>query len=368
MKARSRFASRIGVASRNGAFTLVELLVVISIIGILMGLLIPAIQSAKENSRRISCNNNQRNLALAHLQYHSANRFFVGYVSGVGSDYKPASWAVSLFPYIDRLDLWIQWSRTNVPNTYPDGTPFPNGSQLMTDSHPEAYIELFICPSDPPPDTNLSYWSYAVNGGWADANNINEQQCSGVFFNHFRRYGPDPLQPLLLIHMNPMDPKTSVVMTLDYLGAHDGSSNTLMLTENLQQDATVATACTFPQIGTWRNIYPFPFDYLPTKPWTDVDYPHADARINRCVFWHSADNPVWRINGDVTFRALDINHARPSSYHPGGVVAAMCDGHTRFINQSIDYTALKQLMTSFGDQAFALGIDPDNTPYNDAAF
>ena len=92
-----------------------ELLVVISIIGVLMGLLLPAIQRAKENSRRASCANNQRNLGLAHLQYVTANGYFVGYVAAVGNDNKPASWAVSLFPFIDQNALWSEWSRKGLP-------------------------------------------------------------------------------------------------------------------------------------------------------------------------------------------------------------------------------------------------------------
>jgi hypothetical protein len=112
--------------------------------------------------------------------------------------------------------------------------------------------------------------------------------------------------------------------------------------------------------GTWRNIYPMPF--------TGVLQWDNRARVFRSVLWHRNESPVRRINGDLYSTTLDEDHARPSSMHPGGVVAAFCDDHVTFINQSIDYPVYRQLMTSHGNQAFANGSDPDNREFNDAHF
>lgn len=129
-------------------FTLVELLVVITIISMLMALLMPAVQSARESGRRAVCLNNQKNLALALLNYESARRNYPGFVeylgawgrdtstppkeipvgpnsSGVvgevtGNDYSAdlqlndVTWTVAILPYLDRNDLWKAWSDRTV--------------------------------------------------------------------------------------------------------------------------------------------------------------------------------------------------------------------------------------------------------------
>ena len=108
-----------------------------------------------------------------HLQYHTANRYFVGYVEAVGNDCKPASWAVSLFPYIDRNDLWIQWSCKVVPNCLSrrHAVSPTISTQLMTDSHPEAYIEMLdLSERSAAGQQSAATGRTPVNGGWADSN------------------------------------------------------------------------------------------------------------------------------------------------------------------------------------------------------
>src|SRR3954471_10685812 len=92
------------------AFTLVELLVVIAIIGILVALLLPAVQAAREAARRAKCQSNMKNIALALQNYHSArNRFPKGFVS---SSEKVESWAWSNFalPYLEEQAIYDRLS------------------------------------------------------------------------------------------------------------------------------------------------------------------------------------------------------------------------------------------------------------------
>src|SRR4051812_29814262 len=101
--------------ARRSAFTLVELLVVIAIIGILVALLLPAIQSAREAARRASCTNKLKNLGLAALNHHDVKRHFpisMGYVVEGGEGPGPcAGWITSVLPQLEEQALYDQFQQ-----------------------------------------------------------------------------------------------------------------------------------------------------------------------------------------------------------------------------------------------------------------
>ncbi len=127
----------------NRAFTLVELLVVISIVGLLVGLLFPAVQSARESSRRMSCSNNFRQIGLALHNYESANRHLPSayYLGDWPNEYQPMG--VGLLPFLDQQVLYEQYDSSVSPLLEPGTHSMSNVEVIATP------LNVFVCPSAP---------------------------------------------------------------------------------------------------------------------------------------------------------------------------------------------------------------------------
>ena len=133
------------VIERKKAFTLIELLVVISIISILMGLLLPAVQSAREAARRIWCSNNMRQIGIALHMYHDTTRGFppgwIGTHPGTGAPWASGpsgfSWGPMLLPYLEQETVVKNEVNFNLPIMH----PFHNHVHKHR-------VENYICPSD----------------------------------------------------------------------------------------------------------------------------------------------------------------------------------------------------------------------------
>jgi len=130
-------------------FTLVELLVVIAIIGVLMGLLLPAVQMAREAARRTQCSNNLRNLWLANLNYESARQTLPsGYVRTSGG--AGWGWGARILPYIEQAPLFDQLGVSGVRLDALFAAAPANLTPLM-----QTPIPTFLCPSDVGADGNF---------------------------------------------------------------------------------------------------------------------------------------------------------------------------------------------------------------------
>ncbi|WP_168565365.1 DUF1559 domain-containing protein [Crateriforma spongiae] len=185
---------------KRAGFTLVELLVVIAIIGVLVGLLLPAVQSAREAARRMSCSNNAKQIGLALHNYHSAFKQFPVHRAGTtGKKGYNANWAelsaystdqhnyrrlsmlVGLLPFIEQQPLWdtisnpvsVQFNGNAAPNgAYPAMGPTPWRGQYTPW---RTLISSFNCPSDSGPAVTYGTTNYGaclgdVAGGLGWAN------------------------------------------------------------------------------------------------------------------------------------------------------------------------------------------------------
>jgi prepilin-type N-terminal cleavage/methylation domain-containing protein/prepilin-type processing-associated H-X9-DG protein len=174
---------------RLRAFTLIELLVVIAIIGILIALLLPAVQKIREAAARLQCQNNLHQIGLALHNYHGAQGYFPpAFVGNPGTTPKnnpaPAGWGWGtwILPYIEQGPLYDQLNPTvnGIPGPLTDPATTPLGLLCQT------RIKTYICPSDLAPLTNdqrgfHAYSSYAAVGGSAgtSGNSLNQ---NGVMY------------------------------------------------------------------------------------------------------------------------------------------------------------------------------------------
>src|SRR5688572_29906933 len=147
--------------SRRLGFTLVELLVVIAIIGILIALLLPAVQSARESARRTQCTNNIKQLGLALHTYHDVYKY---YPSGclLGSTFGPSA-IVHLLPYVEQEALRENYDDAGASGASPGGT--------ANDTIGLARLHFLLCPTDPEKGYHepMGWTNYHTNWGtWAD--------------------------------------------------------------------------------------------------------------------------------------------------------------------------------------------------------
>ena len=284
----------------NRGFTLIELLVVISIIAILIALLLPAVQQAREAARRTQCKNNLKQIRLALHNYHGVNRtfppFFInrsGNNGRIADPDKGANWLVFLLPYVEQSALYDKWD-FDIPANQNAGR-----SQELT---------VYKCPTDPHSSGN--FCSYA-GGGWARGNyGLNVSPCShGVSDSASGGLG-------------------SANRVARMRDIRDGTSNTVAVDElraGLNRH-DLRGSWAMPGLGAGTAAL-----------FNDASDPNDDGGssddMENCIVSGSAGDGSKRMG---CFDSDSTGQMAPRSMHTGGVQVLMADGSARFVSDNID--------------------------------
>lgn len=308
--------------SKHRGFTLVELLVVIAIIGILVGLLLPAVQATREAARRMQCSNNLKQLALAGHTYHDSYRTFP---LPAGSSLEGYSVQSKLLPFVEQ---------GNIQDVLDFGRPLLQGRPWNPTVDPEmaeivgTRISVFECPSDsgdPYYESNGTRWAggnYMANAGpGTDFTYCSRSDNHGLFW------------------------RGSAIGIRDI---RDGTTNTILLAETLFGDPRSDTEVLIDaQTQTKRVSGGGPCSVTAEELSTRAASRYEGRRAGqwvRNITYHTFINGFFRPNSefpDVAHHGEGLMGAR--SRHPGGAHIALSDGSVRFVAETIELDTWRNL-------------------------
>jgi prepilin-type N-terminal cleavage/methylation domain-containing protein len=339
---------------RSPGFTLVELLVVIAIIGVLVALLLPAVQAAREAARRSQCSNNLKQMAIGFHNYEGTYKRLPRTASSfipvppaanaspnTGGNWNGYSAHVMLLPFIEQDNVFKQFRWDQAHHEALAALPLP-GPLTVVRTTP---IKTFVCPSDRtfPSTTELGVNNYGVSEGSCKGYTTNTAISNGMFVRAFDR---------------------------PFADVTDGLSNTIMIAEFLKGDNTNTL---FTIHGDFVRNQPFPSTFADQYT-SEADVTAygvqcaggtADHRWYAGFQWsapgyynteiNTLAPPNWKYPACMPCAGCgegDSGGVWPArSRHPGGAMHAMGDGSVRFVSNTVNFQAYQAMGSATGGEA-----------------
>jgi prepilin-type N-terminal cleavage/methylation domain-containing protein/prepilin-type processing-associated H-X9-DG protein len=336
---------------RHG-FTLIELLVVIAIIAILIGLLLPAVQKIREAANRMKCANNMKQIALANMNYESANGTFVPGVSRTGCCW--GTWMIPILPYMEQDNMFrVYINFGGNDSTGPRYAASPNtGTSTKR-------ITTFLCPSDVAKNWNgstLTMHNYVLNAGNTNFYQVSTPvgctNGSTTGANGCVTFGGAPFgwyeDPLALQAGGDASPPnyTSGDPTTGIAGRPrpmseitDGTSNTLCVSEVRTSPRGSDDIRGFTWWGGGAGFVTYQTPNNPTA---------TDVMTGGGCGPSTVPNFPCTTTSTGTLPRMQLARSR----HIKGVNVALCDGSVRFVPDSISVVTWRALGTSSGGETF----------------
>jgi prepilin-type N-terminal cleavage/methylation domain-containing protein/prepilin-type processing-associated H-X9-DG protein len=323
----------VNTALRRKAFTIVELLVVIAIMGIFASLLLPAVQVAREAARRLSCQTNLKQLALAAANHHSAHDAFPPGVRQHFFSLPPAHRGSSVFvfllPYLEQGELFAEWGFDDpLENT-------AGGSQSRT----ATVLAALICPSDVLPSNPITTeqgWVYALTsyGGNGGTRSFDPEFAAVDGMFHTTGPASEPQRNQRPVRLDDVT---------------DGTSHTFLFGERNHGDPnfdSFADAGWTDRLSNWGWWAPSggrkSIAHVTMSTYAPLNY-NLPFNYAACL---SAAAPVTSPAEFQDYAELRINAW--GSNHPGGANFVFVDGSVRFVADKIPQIALQALATRSG--------------------
>jgi prepilin-type N-terminal cleavage/methylation domain-containing protein/prepilin-type processing-associated H-X9-DG protein len=324
------------------AFTLIELLVVVAVIGVLIGLLLPAVQKVREAANRVSCTNNLKQLGIALHNFESTNGHFP---SGSPEVFKDQSGYLSpqvqLLTYIEQDNTYKKFDLSKGPFDEPNVTAATQKPKI------------FLCPSDPLQglDSLMGWTNYHVNcGSW-----VHLRGWDGAFGPDYATTSNAP--PLFAVRIAEIVDGTSNTAAFSEVAngfGDDGGAPKDKHRDCFEFGATKSTDLSGARAAflakDWQTAR-FADDPNWNPPWRYRGYPWSEGTVWRGWYNHllPPNSACWRPNSDWWQLVTPA-----SSFHPGGVNVLLCDGSVRFVFDGVDPDGWLAAGTRNGGETLAL--------------